>query len=99
MDSRLVFLRPLGLRLRVCPSCGKGYHVSFEPPRTSGVCDVCGTVLVQRSDDVEETVIRRLDVYAQQTQPLIDYYAASGGLSILSGVGSIDEICERKVGS
>lgn len=80
---------------RMCPSCGQGYHVAFDPPQAEGVCDACGAGLVQRADDVEETVVRRLDVYMQQTQPLIDYYAAAGGLCRLSGSGTIDEIRGR----
>ena len=80
---------------RVCPACGKGYHVMFEPPQVVGVCDCCGAGLVQRADDVEETVVRRLDVYEQQTQPLIDYYEMAGTLRVLSGVGAIDDIRER----
>ncbi len=80
---------------RVCPGCGRGYHVLFEPPVKAGLCSECGAELVQRADDTEETVVRRLDVYLQQTEPLIAYYAAAGGLRVLSGTGSIEEIRGR----
>lgn len=80
---------------RVCPGCGRGYHVLFEPPVQEGFCTECGVELVQRADDTEETVVRRLDVYLQQTEPLIAYYAATGGLRVLSGAGSIEEIRGR----
>ena len=59
---------------RVCPSCGASYHVKFNPPTNDGVCDVCGSDIIQRKDDTEETVKERLDVYERQTQPLIDFY-------------------------
>lgn len=80
---------------RVCGGCGRGFHVKFDPPAVSGVCDACGAQLVQRADDVEETVVRRLDVYLQQTSPLVDYYAAGGSLSNLSGSGTVEDIQDR----
>ena len=80
---------------RVCSGCGRGFHVKFDPPAVSGVCDACGAQLVQRADDVEETVVRRLDVYLQQTSPLVDYYAAGGSLSSLSGSGTVEDIQGR----
>lgn len=59
---------------RVCLSCGASYHIKFNSPAVDGVCDVCGDNIIQRKDDVEETVKERLDVYERQTQPLIDFY-------------------------
>lgn len=59
---------------RSCPKCGAIYNVHYTPPRTEGVCDRCGTELVHRPDDVPDTVRRRLEVYWQQTAPLIDWY-------------------------
>lgn len=70
---------------RVCPKCGANYHVMFNPPRTEGRCDNCGTDLIQRDDDREETVRRRLEVYRNQTQPLINYYQERGLLKTVNG--------------
>lgn len=70
---------------RVCPNCGATYHVLFNPPGREGVCDACGGTLVQRDDDREETVRKRLEVYAVQTQPLIDYYRERGLLAEVNG--------------
>jgi adenylate kinase len=88
---------------RVHPASGRTYHVRFNPPRTAGHDDVTGEPLIQRDDDREETVRRRLDVYRQQTRPLVDYYqrlAASGQPDApryrrISGQGSVDEIRSR----
>lgn len=72
--------------------CGKMYHVMFNPPKKEGVCDACGSELYQRDDDSEATIRERLNVYAEQTAPLIDYYADKGLLRRVEGVGPIDEI-------
>jgi len=88
---------------RVHPASGRSYHVTFNPPKTAGVDDVTGEPLVQRDDDREETVRRRLDVYQEQTRPLVDYYsqwAQSGdpkapAFRQVSGVGSLEEIRQR----
>lgn len=77
---------------RSCSTCGKGYHIAFDPPVQANICDACGTALVQRDDDREETVRNRLAVYGQQTAPLKEYYAAKGVLRSVPGIGSIDEI-------
>jgi adenylate kinase len=61
---------------RSCPSCGAVYNIYFEPPREAGICDRCGSALVERADDTAETVRRRLEVYRRQTEPLIAYYEA-----------------------
>src|SRR5207237_3212404 len=66
-------VRRLGGR-RVCPSCGTMFHVEFHPPTTPGTCDRCGTALVQREDDGDETIGRRLDVYARETAPVLEHY-------------------------
>ena len=63
-----------------CPKDQSSYHLTFNPPRTAGVCDVCGTALIQRSDDTLETVTRRMAVYDEQTAPLIAYYRKQGNL-------------------
>lgn len=80
---------------RGCPSCGKGYHVTNIPPRTEGVCDVCGAGLITRKDDNPETVKKRLAVYKEQTVPLIGFYAARGVLRKVVGTGLIKDIVER----
>ena len=82
---------------RSCPSCGKGYHVEFDAPVQSGICDVCNTALVQRADDQEDTVRNRLLVYERQTAPLKDYYRAKHILCSIPGMGSIAEIQQRIV--
>ncbi len=80
---------------RVCPNCGKTYHLVFHPPRSLGTCDECGTDLVQRDDDKESTVRQRLEVYRKQTEPLVHYYAESGLLLNLEGTGTVDQVYER----
>lgn len=80
---------------RSCPACGKGYHVSFDPPKSLGVCDVCNNELIQRDDDREETVRNRLTVYEQQTAPLKDYYKRLGLLRSVYGMGPISEVQQR----
>ncbi|MBM6858936.1 adenylate kinase [Clostridium saudiense] len=79
---------------RVCPSCGASYHVKFNPPTKAGVCDVCGSDIVQRKDDTEETVSERLEVYERQTQPLIDFYNNKNLLSTVDGTKAINEVFE-----
>ena len=79
---------------RVCPSCGASYHVKFNPPSTEGKCDVCGSDIIQRKDDTEETVSERLDVYQNQTQPLIDFYKNREQLSVVDGTKAINEVFE-----
>jgi len=59
---------------RVCPSCGAVYHMIYNPPKTDEICDKCGARLIQRDDDKEEVIRKRLEVYHQQTKPLIEYY-------------------------
>jgi adenylate kinase len=69
---------------RVCLTCGKSYHVQTFPPRIPGVCDVCGSALVQRPDDLEDVVKSRLQFYKQVTEPLVEYYSGSGKLVSLN---------------
>ncbi|MGG4604223.1 adenylate kinase [Paenalcaligenes sp. Me131] len=88
---------------RVHPASGRSYHVRFNPPKTEGVDDITGEALIQRDDDCEETVRHRLDVYANQTRPLVDYYSswANSGddkapkYRKISGVGTVEEIKAR----
>ena len=70
---------------RACPGCGSTYHLDYKPSQVEGVCDRCGDTLVQRKDDQPETVLDRLKVYHEQTEPLKDYYAACGKLVIVEG--------------
>ncbi|MGD8796743.1 MAG: adenylate kinase, partial [Thiohalophilus sp.] len=77
---------------RTCSSCGQMYNVYFSPPRIEGVCDKCGGTLTQRDDDNEDTIRKRLDVYQQQTAPLVDYYRRQGKLRTVQGVGEISDI-------
>jgi adenylate kinase len=88
---------------RVHPASGRSYHVKFNPPKVSGQDDVTGEPLIQRDDDREETVRKRLEVYRAQTRPLVDYYgrwAASGATAApryreISGLGAVEEIRRR----
>ncbi len=78
---------------RTCQNCQAVYHVEFNPPKVPGVCDVCGGPLVQRADDADEAAVaRRLELYFDQTTPVIDYYAEKGLLKKVNGSGSIDEV-------
>ena len=80
---------------RTCRQCGALCHVIFNAPKVPGICDRCGGELYQRDDDKEATIANRLDVYEQQTAPLIDYYRKRGLLREINGVGDIDEIRAR----
>ena len=91
---------------RTHPASGRTYHVKFNPPKVEGIDDVTGEALIQRDDDKEETVKKRLDVYVSQTKPLVDYYqqwasrGVENGLAApayrrISGLGSVDEIRQR----
>ena len=71
---------------RTCRACGRGYHVTFDPPQVADRCDACGGELFQRDDDQEATIRKRLTVYGEQTAPLIDYYRAAGLLAELDGM-------------
>lgn len=78
---------------RVCPSCGASYHIKFNPA-ANGKCELCGSDVVQRKDDTEETVKERLDVYEKQTQPLIDFYKDKNLLSTVDGTQAINKVFE-----
>jgi adenylate kinase len=80
---------------RVCEKCGAGYHIIFDPPKQEGVCDKCQGKLYQRDDDKESTIRNRLKVYNNQTAPLIEYYQKKQLLSVVDGMGSIEEIFGR----
>ena len=80
---------------RTCKECSRGYHVKFDPPREVGICDACGGSLFQRDDDQEETIRKRLQVYADQTSPLISYYRDAGVLMELDGMQPIPAVQEK----
>ena len=82
---------------RVCAKCGASYHVVFNPSGDGAHCDKCGEELSLRKDDAPEVVKSRLEVYHSTTEPLKDYYLAKGKLSLVDGVGSVDEITARTV--
>ena len=84
---------------RSCVGCGATYHVEFNPPKVEGVSDICGEKLVLRDDDKPETVTNRLNVYHEQTQPLIDYYEKQGIVYTMDGTQSMDKVFEdiRKI--
>lgn len=77
---------------RACVSCGATYHVQFNAPKQEGICDSCGEKLILRDDDKPETVQKRLDVYHEQTQPLIDYYKKAGVLKEVDGTKNMEEV-------
>ena len=79
---------------RVCKTCGATYHVSFNPSPKGDLCGNCGAELIQRADDTEETVKNRLDVYEQQTAPLIDYYTEAGIIKNINGDQDIRKVLE-----
>ncbi len=80
---------------RSCPKCGTIYNVKYHPPKADGICDECGTALVQRADDTEEIAKKRFETYFEQTAPVIDFYKSRNVLRTLDAHGSIDEVWER----
>ena len=79
---------------RVCPKCGASYHITNLKPKKDGICDVCGSELIQRKDDTEETIKTRLDVYSNQTKPLLEYYNKQDLVKTINGVGDVNAIFE-----
>jgi adenylate kinase len=88
-------LRRLASR-RVCTDCGANYSVS-SPPKVNWMCDVCGGEVIQRQDDTEEAIRRRLELYERQTTPLIEWYESRAQLAKVSGVGSPDAVLRRVI--
>jgi len=82
---------------RTCKGCGQMYNIYFSAPSVEGECDKCGGELYQRDDDQEATIQKRLQVYQEQTAPLIDYYSGKGILKSVGGTGGIDEIFDNVV--
>ena len=82
---------------RTCRGCGKVWHVEFDKPAVEGVCDTCQGELFRRDDDDPETVRRRLQVYAQQTAPLVGHYEGLGLLKSISATGTVDDVTRRAI--
>jgi len=90
VSDKVLLVRMAGRR--VCPACNATYHVTFHPPKVSGVCDACGAGLIQRNDDKEESVLNRLRIYNEKTKPLLDYYRHKHLLMVLDGNQSSDVV-------
>lgn len=90
VDKDILVGRAVGRR--ICKSCGATYHVEFNPSKVDGVCDVCGGELYQRADDNEETVSKRIQVYLDETKPLVNYYSEEGIIANINGQQSIDNV-------
>ena len=82
---------------RACVGCGATYHLEYAPTKVEGICDACGKELILRDDDKPETVKKRLNVYHEQTQPLIDYYTNAGILKTVDGTVDIDVVFQNIV--
>ncbi len=82
---------------RTCRGCGTSFHIIFEKPAVDGICDKCGGELYQREDDKEEVVANRLNVYSEQTAPIIGYYRSAGLLKVISALGEVSEISARAI--
>jgi len=95
IDVELNELKARLVGRRICKSCGATYHINFNPPKEDGVCDKCAGVLYQRKDDTEETVDSRLNVYVEQTKPLLSYYEKTGNLVNVNGLDEIDTVFSK----
>ena len=84
---------------RTCRNCSASFHIDFEKPKVADVCDACQGELYQREDDKEEVVARRLEVYTEQTAPIIDYYSKAGLLKSISALGDVSEITQLAIKS
>ena len=82
---------------RACVGCGATYHLEYAAPKKDGICDTCGGELILRDDDKPETVQKRLNVYHEQTQPLIDYYTNEGILKTVDGTVDINDVFQAIV--
>jgi adenylate kinase len=82
---------------RTCRTCNHVWHLDFDPPVDALVCDLCGGELFQRDDDREETIRHRLDIFHDQTEPLVDYYAERGILTGIDAIGPVDDVTTRAV--
>ncbi len=94
-DKEILIKRAIGRR--ICKLCGKAYHIEFNPPKEKGICDLDGGELFQREDDTEETVATRIEVYQNQTQPLIAYYKEKGIIIDVDGTQVIEKVFDTIV--
>ena len=76
---------------RVCGGCGASYHLLYKKPEKDGVCNLCGAQLVQRTDDKEETILERLKIYHEQTEPLVEYYRKKNKLVVVEGQEEVSD--------
>lgn len=90
VDSSILIKRMVGRR--VCKTCGATYHIEFNPSKVEGICDNCGSVLIQRPDDTEATAVNRLETYDAQTAPLLDFYAKKNLLKTVNGDQALDKV-------
>jgi adenylate kinase len=95
VDTGHVLTRLAGRR--VCSDCGANYSVVENPPKVPGICDTCGGEVVQRADDTESAIRRRLELYEQETAPLIDWFDQRGLLASMDGMGTPDQVTDRLV--
>jgi len=95
VDKDEVILRLSGRRS--CSNCQRTYHIATEKPAVEGICDACGSALVQREDDKAEVIARRLEVYEEQTAPIISFYRSEGLLITISAVGAVNEITDSAI--
>ncbi|NLK44997.1 MAG: adenylate kinase [Tissierellia bacterium] len=94
-DKEILIERAIGRR--ICKTCGAAYHIKFNPPKEDNVCDIDGGELFQRDDDNRETVSTRIEVYENQTEPLIEYYNNKGIILNVDGTKPIDQVFETIV--
>ncbi|MBI5562919.1 MAG: adenylate kinase [Deltaproteobacteria bacterium] len=90
VDKKTLIKRLSGRR--VCRKCAANYHIVYSQPLNQGICDKCGAEIYQRDDDTEETIGARLDVYEQETKPLVKYYTDKGLYRPIDGMGAVDQI-------
>lgn len=90
VDDEVLLHRMAGRR--VCSNCGHTYHVDYHPPKIEGICDHCGHELIQRPDDLEESVMNRLSIYNEKTKPLLDYYDEKNLLVVINGEQSTTKV-------
>ncbi|QNM93444.1 nucleoside monophosphate kinase [Mycoplasma sp. Pen4] len=93
VDESVILERLSGRR--TCSQCGAGYHVKFQSPKQENVCDLCGASLVQRPDDTPERITHRLDIYKEQTKPLLDYYKAQNELYVVDASVTPEEVAQK----
>jgi len=82
---------------RVCRNCGRTWHVDSDPTKDSAICDACDGEIYQRDDDKEEVIARRLEVYREQTEPIIDFYRSRSLLISISAMGAVEEVTSRAI--